>query len=65
MPSNREEEISKKERVRAVYELRQKHPLADLLAAARIARSTYYYTLKQLDRPDAYKEKTIHPSSFP
>lgn len=28
-----------------------------MLAAAGIARSTYYYTLKQFDRPEAYKEE--------
>ena len=41
-----------KEREKAfiIAELRQKYPLKDLLALSGIARSTYYYYLKQKDK---------------
>ena len=37
-------------------ELRQKYSLTALLALANIPRSTYYYYLKQTNKPDKYKE---------
>lgn len=39
-----------------VQELRPKHPLALLLRAARLSRSTFYYHLKALDAVDRYAE---------
>ena len=37
-------------------ELRQKYTLTALLALAKLPRSTYYYYLKQANKPDKYKE---------
>ena len=47
-----------KERQKAfiIAELRQKYPLKDLLELSGIARSTYYYYLKQKDK-DKYKSE--------
>jgi len=42
--------------VTAVYELRQTYKLVDLLTVAGISKSTYYYTVKQLQKPDKYAE---------
>ena len=41
-------------RVKIINELRRKYKLADLLALAGIARSTYYYTLKQMNQPEKH-----------
>jgi len=40
--------------VRVVSELRQFYPLAELLKLAGIPRSTFYYILGRLDRPDRH-----------
>lgn len=37
-------------------ELRQKYTLTALLALAKLPRSTYYYHLKQVNKPDKYRE---------
>lgn len=37
-------------------ELRQKYTLTALLALAKLPRSTYYYHLKQVNKPDKYSE---------
>lgn len=37
-------------------ELRQKYSLTALLALAKLPRSTYYYHLKQVNKPDKYRE---------
>ncbi len=39
-----------------IYELRHEFKVIDLVKVAGIARSTYYYWVKQMDRPDKYKE---------
>lgn len=39
-----------------IYELRQKYKVTELIRVAEIARSTYYYQIKQMDRPDKYTE---------
>jgi transposase InsO family protein len=39
-----------------IWELRQKHKITLLLEIAGIARSTYYYHAKQLEKPDKYGE---------
>ncbi len=39
-----------------MHELRQRHPVAALLKAAGLARSTFYYQLKALDVGDRYAE---------
>ena len=39
-----------------IQKLRQKYSLAILLTIARLARATYYYQTKRLERPDKYAE---------
>jgi len=39
-----------------IQELRQNHPLALLLSIAQIPRSTYYYQVKRLMRPDKHAQ---------
>ncbi len=39
-----------------IYELRHKYKVVDLVKVANIARSTYYYWMKQAKRPDKYKK---------
>lgn len=39
-----------------IYELRHKYKVVDLVKVASIARSTYYYWMKQAKRPDKYKK---------
>ena len=39
-----------------MIELRQKYTLTALLALAKLSRSTYYYHLKQVNKPDKYRE---------
>lgn len=40
--------------MKVLNELRQHYPLDELLIAAQIPRSTFYYHLKALNRPDKY-----------
>ncbi|MBO9155433.1 IS3 family transposase [Chitinophaga sp. MAH-28] len=42
------------QRVKAIRELRREYALELLLKIAGMARSTYYYGLRQLDQPDKY-----------
>jgi putative transposase len=44
------------EKAKIVLELRQEFPLADLLEAAVLPRSTYYYQAKTLTAPDRHGE---------
>lgn len=37
-----------------IWELRHDHKITILLAVADISRSTYYYHVKQMDKPDKY-----------
>jgi len=39
-----------------VQELRQKYKVIDLIKVARVARSTYYYQVKQINKPDKYEK---------
>lgn len=39
-----------------IYELRHKYKIIELIKIADIPRSTYYYWIKQIDRPDKYSE---------
>jgi putative transposase len=39
-----------------IFELRHEFKVIDLIKVANIARSTYYYWVKKLNRPDKYKE---------
>ncbi|HWR28732.1 MAG TPA: IS3 family transposase, partial [Negativicutes bacterium] len=45
-----------REKSQVITELRQKHKLAVLLDVAHMARATYYYHLKQADKPDKFGE---------
>lgn len=48
-----------------VTELRHKYKLADLLKVAGIPRSTYYYYLKNMKRPDKYEHlKSVITQSY-
>ncbi|WP_347468663.1 IS3 family transposase [Burkholderia stagnalis] len=51
-----EEASSAKEKAQIVRELRQRHPVAALLKAAGLARSTFYYQLKALDIGDRHAD---------
>ncbi|WP_371369870.1 IS3 family transposase [Sporomusa rhizae] len=50
------EELSAKEKAAIVYELGQKHPVSELIKIAGMARSTYYYCLKSINKPDQYAQ---------
>ena len=48
---------------KAIEELRPEHTLPTLLEVTGMARSTFYYHLKQLKFPDKYKQETpLQPS---
>ncbi|WP_142890864.1 IS3 family transposase, partial [Klebsiella pneumoniae] len=47
---------SSREKVKVLNELRQFYPLDELLKAAEIPRSTFYYHLKALSKPDKYAD---------
>ncbi|MDK8643656.1 IS3 family transposase [Niallia taxi] len=51
---------TKQEKVKAIYELRKSFPIAELMKIAGIAKSTYYYQLKAIQRPDKYIEIKQH-----
>ena len=42
--------------MKVLNELRQFYPLDELLRAAEIPRSTFYYHLKALSKPDKYAD---------
>lgn len=46
-----------RERAKAIEELRPEHTLPTLLEVTGMARSTFYYHLKQLKFPDKYKQE--------
>jgi putative transposase len=39
-----------------IYELRREFKVIDLIKVAEMPRSTYYYWLKQMDKPNKYSE---------
>ena len=47
--------IGTKEKVIIINELRQCHPLSQLLVIADLPRSTFYYHVKRLNAPDPYQ----------
>ncbi|WP_422392631.1 IS3 family transposase [Mycetohabitans rhizoxinica] len=51
-----ETQASAAEKARLVLELRHQYPLADLLKVAGLARSTFYYQHRALQRTDKYAE---------
>ncbi|MEH6956594.1 IS3 family transposase, partial [Neobacillus drentensis] len=48
--------ITEQVKAQVIYELRHEFKVIDLVKVAGIARSTYYYWIKQMNRPDKYKE---------
>lgn len=47
--------VSEKEKAQIVYELRRKFKIAELTKIADLSRSTYYYHIKNKDKPDKYE----------
>ncbi|PGT76191.1 MULTISPECIES: IS3 family transposase [Bacillaceae] len=54
--NSRKGKITEENKAQIIYELRHEFKVIDLVKVAGIARSTYYYWVKQMDRPDKYKE---------
>ncbi|MHA7749491.1 IS3 family transposase [Paenibacillus chondroitinus] len=50
--SSKQGKITKQDKAQVVYELRHEFPVVALLAFAAIPRSTFYYWVKQFDKPD-------------
>ncbi|MCY9660214.1 IS3 family transposase [Paenibacillus anseongense] len=50
--SSKQGKITKQDKAQVVYELRHEFPVVTLLAFAAIPRSTFYYWVKQFDKPD-------------
>ncbi|WML56168.1 IS3 family transposase [Neobacillus sp. PS2-9] len=54
--NSRKGKITEQDKAQIIYELRHEFKVIDLVKVAGMARSTYYYWVKQMDRPDKYKE---------
>ncbi|MCU5276827.1 IS3 family transposase [Bacillus cereus] len=54
--NSREREITEKDKAYIIFELRHEYKIMDLIRMAKIARSTYYYWVKQMEREDKYKD---------
>ncbi|WP_153043024.1 IS3 family transposase [Neobacillus mesonae] len=54
--NSRKRKITEQDKAQVIYELRHEFKVIDLVKVAGIARSTYYYWIKQMNRPDKYKE---------
>ncbi|QED47943.1 IS3 family transposase [Cytobacillus dafuensis] len=54
--SSRREEISERQKAKVIFELRSEFKVINLIKVAGIKRSTYYYWVKQLKRPDKYTD---------
>ncbi|MDA2639124.1 IS3 family transposase [Bacillus cereus] len=54
--NSRERKITDKDKAYIIFELRHEYKIMDLIKIAGIARSTYYYWVKQMDREDKYKD---------
>ncbi|WP_307535838.1 IS3 family transposase [Paenibacillus sp. W4I10] len=50
--SSKQGKITKQDKAQVVYELRLEFPVVALLAFAEVPRSTFYYWVKQFDKPD-------------
>ena len=48
--------VGEKEKAQIIYELRREFKITELIKIADIPRSTYYYHVKQMDKPDKYKD---------
>ncbi|MDA7028659.1 IS3 family transposase, partial [Bacillus sp. CLL-7-23] len=55
--NSRKGKITEQDKAQVIYELRHEFKVIDLVKVAGIARSTYYYWIKQLNRPDKYAEE--------
>jgi putative transposase len=54
--NSRKGKVCEQEKAQIVHELRHKWKIIDLVKLAGIARSTYYYWVKQRNKPDKYKK---------
>ncbi|QQZ09505.1 IS3 family transposase [Heyndrickxia vini] len=54
--NSRKRKITEQDKAQIIYELRHEFKVIELVKIAGIPRSTYYYWVKQMDRPDKYKE---------
>ncbi|MCC2327364.1 IS3 family transposase [Bacillus wiedmannii] len=54
--NSRERKVTDKEKAYIILELRHEYKIIDLIKVSRIARSTYYYWIKQMNREDKYKD---------
>ncbi|MBD0384925.1 IS3 family transposase, partial [Paenibacillus sedimenti] len=50
--SSKQAKITKQDKAQVVFELRLEYPISSLLQLAQIPRSTYYYWVSTIDRPD-------------
>ncbi|WP_407692000.1 IS3 family transposase [Radiobacillus deserti] len=57
--SSKQGKITKQDKAKIVYELRNDFSVKALITLADVPRSTYYYFVKQLDRPDKDAELKI------
>ncbi|MFD0829545.1 IS3 family transposase [Neobacillus sp. M.A.Huq-85] len=48
--------ITEQDKAKVIYELRHEFKIINLVKVADIPRSTYYYWVKQMNRPDKYSE---------
>ncbi|MBU8917670.1 IS3 family transposase [Bacillus sp. FJAT-29953] len=48
--------VTEKDKAQVIYELRHEFKVIHLVKVADIPRSTYYYWVKQMNRPDKYSE---------
>ncbi|WP_373694424.1 MULTISPECIES: IS3 family transposase [Bacillus cereus group] len=53
---HKKDSITEPDKAKVIYELRHKYKIIDLVKIAGIARSTYYYWIKQMNRPDKYEK---------
>ncbi|MED1613445.1 IS3 family transposase [Bacillus paranthracis] len=54
--NSRERSITEKDKAYIIFELRHEYKIINLIKIAGIARSTYYYWVKQMNREDKYKD---------
>ncbi|MEQ2529729.1 IS3 family transposase [Bacillaceae bacterium CLA-AA-H227] len=57
--SSKQGKITKQDKAQVVYELRHEFPVKALINLAGIPRSTYYYWVKNFDRPDPDAELKV------
>ncbi|MFJ7726281.1 IS3 family transposase [Neobacillus sp. NPDC097160] len=54
--SSRKGKITEQDKANVIYDLRHEFKVINLVKMAGIPRSTYYYWVKQMNRPDKYNE---------